>query len=214
MPSGMSGSDNSIAESLPPPPNLGRGRLIAPFRIGANAPNQNSAGKYPLISRPMQISTRVGVVQAIGRPPEFLKQAQSSARQARAQAPGHTRVSKRRRCKRGPKKNRTLAGPVTVCRRGGRQSPSRGEQLTALRLQSGRMDNRLPPVHGSMPRRFPHTMQRLACQPCGSRLSQTRARGHPRRNAGIGRQKCQRCALATRKSRNTCTRATVLSSSG
>ncbi len=114
MPSGMSGSDNSIAENLPPPPSLGRGRLIAPFRIGANAPNQNSAGKYPLISRPMQISTRVGVVQAIDRPPEFLKQAQSSARQARAQAPGHTRVSKRRRCKRGPKKNRTLAGPVTV----------------------------------------------------------------------------------------------------
>src|SRR5262249_23659513 len=30
---------------------------------------QNSAGKYPLISRPMQISTRVGVVQAIRRPP-------------------------------------------------------------------------------------------------------------------------------------------------
>ncbi len=211
----MSGSDNSIAENLPPPPNLGRGRLIAPFRIGANAPNQNSAGKYPLISRPMQISTRVGVVQAIGRPPEFLKQAQSSARQARAQAPAHPRVSKRRslqaRCKR---KTGPLRVRLQFCRRGGRQSPSRGEQLTALRLQSGRLDNRLPPVNGSMPRRFPHTMQRLACQPCGSRLSQTRARGHPRRNAGIGRQKCQRCALATRKSRNTCTRATVLSSSG
>jgi hypothetical protein len=29
---------------------------------------QNSAGRYPLISRPMQISTRVGVVQAICRP--------------------------------------------------------------------------------------------------------------------------------------------------
>jgi hypothetical protein len=27
--------------------------------------DQNSAGRYPLISRPMQISTRVGVVQAI-----------------------------------------------------------------------------------------------------------------------------------------------------
>src|SRR5438552_16726278 len=102
MPSGMSGSDNSIAESLPPPPNLGRGRLIAPFRIGANAPNQNSAGKYPLISRPMQISTRVGVVQAIGRPPEFLKQAQSNARQARAQAPARGSASDVR-CKRGAK---------------------------------------------------------------------------------------------------------------
>lgn len=29
-----------------------------------------------------------------------------------------------------------LAGPVAVCRRGGRQSPSRGEQLTASQLQS------------------------------------------------------------------------------
>ena len=28
--------------------------------------DQNSAGRYPLISRPMQISTRVGVVQAMG----------------------------------------------------------------------------------------------------------------------------------------------------
>src|SRR5207302_10756351 len=30
--------------------------------------DQNSAGRYPLISRPMQISTRGGVVHAIGRP--------------------------------------------------------------------------------------------------------------------------------------------------
>ena len=170
MPSGMSGSDNSIAESLPPPPNLGRGRLIAPFRIGANAPNQNSAGKYPLISRPMQISTRVGVVQAIGRPPEFLKQAQSSSRQARAQAPAHPRVSKRRslqaRCKEKPD---PCGSGYSLCRRGGRQSPSRGEQLTALRLQSGRMGNRRPPVRRSMQRQFFHTTQRVACQPCGNR---------------------------------------------
>src|SRR2546430_17260605 len=67
MPSGMSGSDNSTAESLLPPPNLARGRSVAPFRIDANGPDQSSAGKYPLISRPTQISTRVGVVQAIGR---------------------------------------------------------------------------------------------------------------------------------------------------
>jgi hypothetical protein len=60
----MSGSDSSIAENLPPPPNPGRGRSIAPFRIDASG-DQNSAGKYPLISRPMQISTSVGVVQAM-----------------------------------------------------------------------------------------------------------------------------------------------------
>ena len=58
-PDGMSGSDNSIAENLPP--NPGRGRSIAPFRIDASR-DQNSAGKYPLISRPTQISTRVGVI--------------------------------------------------------------------------------------------------------------------------------------------------------
>src|SRR5215813_10499867 len=40
----------------------------APFKTAQNAVDQNSAGRYPLISSPMQISTRVGVVQAIGRP--------------------------------------------------------------------------------------------------------------------------------------------------
>jgi predicted DNA-binding ribbon-helix-helix protein len=43
------------------PAHASRGRSIAPFRIDASG-DQNSAGKYPLISRPMQISTRVGVV--------------------------------------------------------------------------------------------------------------------------------------------------------
>ena len=66
----MSGSDSSIAESLLPPPNPGRGRSIAPFRIDASR-DQNSAGKYPLISRPMQISTRVGVVQAMVAFPRY-----------------------------------------------------------------------------------------------------------------------------------------------
>src|SRR5262249_61363848 len=46
--------------------------------------------------------------------------------------------------------SREKTGPLrvrfAVRRRGGRQSPSRGEQLTTLRLQSGRMGNRLPPV--------------------------------------------------------------------
>jgi hypothetical protein len=42
----------------------------APFRTAQNAADQNSAGRYPLISSPMQISTRVGVVQAIDRLPQ------------------------------------------------------------------------------------------------------------------------------------------------
>ena len=36
------------------------------FRTAQMRRDQNSAGRYPLISRPMQISTSVGVVQAIG----------------------------------------------------------------------------------------------------------------------------------------------------
>jgi hypothetical protein len=47
---------------------------------------------------------------------------------------------------RGPKKTGPLRVRFTVRRPGGRQSPSRGEQLATLRLQSGRMGNRLPPV--------------------------------------------------------------------
>ena len=41
----------------------------SPFRCAQVRRGQNSAGRYPLISSPMQISTRVGVVQAIGRLP-------------------------------------------------------------------------------------------------------------------------------------------------
>src|SRR5437899_840391 len=66
------------------------------------------------------------------------------------------------------KKTGPLRARFAVCRRGGRQSPSRGEQLTACRLLSGRMGNRLPPVVRSMQRQFPQTTQRVACQPCGS----------------------------------------------
>jgi hypothetical protein len=67
----------------------------APFRTAQNAADQNSAGRYPLISSPMQISTRVGVLQAIGRPfSAFLNEHVKSAR-AGAQAPqphGRTRT--------------------------------------------------------------------------------------------------------------------------
>src|SRR5262245_32800878 len=51
------------------------------FRTAQNAADQNSAGRYPLISSPMQISTRVGVLQAIGRPfSAFLNEHVKSAR--------------------------------------------------------------------------------------------------------------------------------------
>jgi hypothetical protein len=49
---------------------------------------QNSAGRYPLISRPMQISTRIGVVQAIGRFPS-VSEAQVKSPRAAAQAPSN-----------------------------------------------------------------------------------------------------------------------------
>ena len=52
--------------------NLFRARLAARGARGddnAGGPDQNSAGRYPLISRPTQISMRVGVVQVIRRLP-------------------------------------------------------------------------------------------------------------------------------------------------
>jgi len=54
----------------PPPAAEPRTRAVnRPIQDRRKWADQNSAGKYPLISRPMQISTRVGVVQAIGRLP-------------------------------------------------------------------------------------------------------------------------------------------------
>ena len=67
-PDGMSGNNSSIAENLAPAAEPRTRGQIAPFRIDASE-DQNSAGKYPLISRPMQISIRVGVVQVIRRLP-------------------------------------------------------------------------------------------------------------------------------------------------
>ena len=57
---------NTTAES---PPSLGARAVNRPIQDRREGPDQNSAGKYPLISRPMQISTRIGVVQAIDRLP-------------------------------------------------------------------------------------------------------------------------------------------------
>src|SRR5215831_8353092 len=62
----------------------------APFRTAQNAADQNSAGRYPLISSPMQISTRVGVLQAIGRPFSAFLNEHVRSGQAGAQAPATT----------------------------------------------------------------------------------------------------------------------------
>ena len=146
MPNGMSRSDNSIEESLHPPPSQARGRRVAPCRPTQTRRGQNSAGRYPLISRPMQISTRVGVVHAICRPLAFpggnkVDRDRPPRKHLRKHARSINASGAQRREKTGPLRVR-----FAVRRRGGRQSPSRGEQLTALRLQSGRMGNRLPPV--------------------------------------------------------------------
>ena len=60
---------------------------------------QNSAGKYPLISRPMQISTRVGVVQAICRPRQHSRvlSVQVRSREPATQAP-QPRGREHKRC--------------------------------------------------------------------------------------------------------------------
>jgi hypothetical protein len=51
--------------------------------------DQNSAGRYPLISSPMQISTRVGVVQAIGRLPYRSRVPTKLDRGGRLRKPGN-----------------------------------------------------------------------------------------------------------------------------
>jgi hypothetical protein len=60
-------SDNSSAEDSPPPRSAGGPSLM--YTIDVERSDQNSAGRYPLISRPTQISMRVGVVQVIRRLP-------------------------------------------------------------------------------------------------------------------------------------------------
>src|SRR5262249_54039022 len=51
--------------------------------------DQNSAGRYPLISSPMQISTRVGVVQAIGSLPYRSRVPTKLDRGGRLRKPGN-----------------------------------------------------------------------------------------------------------------------------
>jgi hypothetical protein len=120
-----------------------------------------------LISRPTQISMRVGVVQAMAFGPyNYIEghRLNPVARQRKhphahlvadqscppskgfaswAQRPSQESVRRSEpRCLPAQKENRTLAGPVCSSPARGRQSPSRGEQLTACRLRSGRMGNR------------------------------------------------------------------------
>src|SRR5947209_4968293 len=67
------------------------------------------------------------------------------------------------------KKNRAFRPGCSLSARG-RLSPSRGEQLPAVRLQSGRMGNRSPTANAcSMRGQVTGTTWRAACQPCGCR---------------------------------------------
>src|SRR5262245_47259709 len=87
----------------------------APFRTAQNAADQNSAGRYPLISSPMQISTRVGVLQAIGRPFSAFLNEHVRSGHATTQAPtirAHTYSAREFYC-RAPSDN---ASGVSLCR--------------------------------------------------------------------------------------------------
>src|SRR5262249_37216194 len=98
------------------------------------------------------------------------------------------------------KKNRTMVVRFLVCRHMGRQSPSRGEQLTTCNCRK-QPDCRQWGEYA--PCRFPQTIQSVhASHGASALLGEAKA------------QKCQRWALATRKSRNTWTRATDFNSSG
>ena len=58
-----------IAATRPHARGARHAKRAARLRTARMRWDQNSAGRYPLISSPMQISTRVGVVQAIARLP-------------------------------------------------------------------------------------------------------------------------------------------------
>src|SRR5215510_6967148 len=76
-----SGDDDEARLDARPHGRRPLSRTGRPFQTAQNAADQNSAGRYPLISSPMQISTRVGVLQTIGRPfSAFLNEHVKSAR--------------------------------------------------------------------------------------------------------------------------------------
>ena len=134
-------------------------------------------------------------------------------------------------------KSRALSGPGSVMSaRDGRQSPSRGELTAGIGLANlGGCDNPAPTAQRNnaarrvgVQRKAPHdshaTLAKVADSMTAMRTAQAGecfesafsiyrkvyvARKKTRRD-----QKLQRCALLTRKSRNACTRATDLSSSG
>jgi hypothetical protein len=186
----------------------------------------------------MQISTSVGVVQAISRPSSYVthgslsrfrpwrKRQQSEAADQKPDA--ISECSKKR--------NRTLGGSGYSLPARGRQSPSRGEQLTTSQLRYQKIKQppavsrsqyaalacannrrrRMPAMRPSQlffknPSRGKGPLARPQPVSCRLRLSVHRRLGVERKDR---RQKCHRCAFETRKSRNTWTRATVFNSSG
>src|SRR5262249_20751894 len=83
---------------------------------------------------------------AIGTAAKLGRLGRGRKRVATGVAPLHARSSDREVARDRKRKTGPLRVRVPVCRRAGRQSPSRGEQLTVRRLRSGRMGNRPPPV--------------------------------------------------------------------
>src|SRR5262249_60148179 len=78
-------------KARPPAGGARHAKRAALFGTAQMRRDQNSAGRYPLISRPMQTSTRVGVVQAIGRSLAFnahVKSGRADAQAPRWQAEG------------------------------------------------------------------------------------------------------------------------------
>src|SRR5262245_30920309 len=115
----------------------------------------------------MQISTRVGVVQAIWRFPRVRVNRPKINRAGLARKHSCAALAPQGGALEFPKKeNRTLAGPVC-------SSSARGPTIT---FQRGTADGVTTAIWEdgqstaasaqSMPRRFPQTTQRVACQPC------------------------------------------------
>jgi hypothetical protein len=109
------------------------------------------------------------------------------------------------------RKSRTLAGPATVCRLGADNHLPEGNNCRLCACHLGdtarTADSRVAVCRaaGDAQCEDPHASHAPSAAP-GRRQADLRT--------GSRGQKCQRCALDTRKSRKTCTRATDFSSSG
>ena len=148
--------------------------MSRPIQTDANAPGSEFGRQVPV-----DLEADADLNEGRGSPrhwssPSVSRYQQGRSGPAAAQAPPRARREHKRLRSAQQRENRTLAGPVC-------SSSARGPTIT---FQRGTADGATIAIwedgqpsaasHHSMPLRFSHTMQRLACQPCGYREARRR----------------------------------------